>query len=233
MNESINICYIDDNISRNIERYLYEFCREFNKYISEQITDFTYYNIEENDENKDVLKLINNKSLFNEYEFVFSKYKFTPQDTYKTLLENSIVKDANVILIDSALFENQDSPLSKFTGEQFKIIIRQLLPFIKTIVISQEGGKNDSSTVEKWKSVGSSKEFYHNNLLPVLARNIFAIIEEQMILIQLSKDEVVDEVLVDTIKNTASGLIDTVLFEKKDLDELINVFNEVKLHYDK
>lgn len=231
MNKIINICYIDDDISRIIERYLYEFSLEFNKYVYDQIEKFTYYNIAQ--ENEDISKLMNNKNLFIGYEVKFSKYKFTPEDTYETLLESNAVKDSNVIIIDSALFENQASPLSKFTGEQFKIILRLVLPYIKTIVISQNGGKNDSSTVEKWKGDGDSKLFYHNNLLPMLSRNLFSIIEEQNTLFEMSKDEVFDRFLIDTIKNKASGLIDSVLFEKKDLDELISLFNEVKLHYDK
>ena len=231
MNGIINICYIDDRINRDIQRYLNEFSREFNKYIYEQQDDFSYYTFQ--DKNNDVIKLLENKDLYKGYEIKFSTYKFLAEDSYKTLLENEYVNNSNIIVIDSALFENEASPLSKFTGEQFKIILRQLLPFIKTIVISQNGGKKDSSTVEKWKGDGDSKVYYHEKLLPILSRCIFATIEEQKILNQLSQDDVVDEFLIDTIKNTASGIIDTALFEKKDLDDLINLFNEVKHHYDK
>lgn len=230
MSELINICYIDDRINRDIQRYLNEFCKEFNGYISEKLEDFSYFTLQE--KNNDVIKLLENKDLYRGYKIKFSTYKFTPEDNYKTLLENEFVKNSNIIVIDSALFENEDSPLSKFTGEQFKIILRQLLPFIKTIVISQNGGKKDSSTVEKWKGDGDSKLYYHEKLLPILSRCIFVTLEEQKILHQLSKDEVFDEFLVDTIKNTALGIIDTALFEKKDLDELISLFNEVKHHYD-
>lgn len=231
MNEIINICYIDDDINLGTERYINEFCREFNKYISGQIEGFSYY--EAKDNNVDLEKILNNKSLFYGYELKFTKYKFTTEDTYKTLLENKLVMDSNIIIIDSALFENGDSPLNKFTGEQFKIILRQLLPFIKTIVISQNGGKMDSTTVEKWKGIGDLKLFYNKKLLPILSRNIFNTLEEQQILKQLSKENAFDEVLVDTIKNTSLGIIDTALFEKTDLDQLINLFNEVKSHYDK
>lgn len=231
LEDLITVCYIDDRLDRNIERYINEFCVNLNKYAEGIIDEFTYYDLEE--KNLEVINFIENKDIFSKYSFKFTSYNFNSEDSYKTLLDNELVKNANIIIIDSWLFENENSTLSKFTGEQFRIILRQILPFIKTIVISQNGGKKDSSTVEKWKGSGDAKAHYHEKLLPLLTKYIFGTIEEQNILNQLSKDEEVDGFLVDTIKNTAAGLIDTALFEKKDLDELIRLFNEVKHHHDK
>ncbi|MED4732428.1 MULTISPECIES: hypothetical protein [Aneurinibacillus] len=207
MKKIINICYIDDRIDNILDRYLDVFCKDYN-----QMDEFKYH-------------------------LAFSDYTFKSTDNYKTLLSNSTINSSNIIIIDSRLFENENSSLSKFTGEQFKIILRQILPFIKTIVISQNATNSDSLTLKKFQTNGSmnlerSKEYYDEALAPILKRNILATIEEFEVLNQLTLDNEVDPVLVGTIQTTIAGIHDTALFEKEDLDKLIELFNEVKIKYD-
>ncbi|MGY4797240.1 hypothetical protein ACVNNN_19990 [Lysinibacillus fusiformis] len=231
MRSKINICYIDDRLNRDIERYLDQLCAFLNSK-KNSLQNIGFY--ENNTEENEITSFFNKVEIYKDYEFQFDSYKFEPEDDdYKTLLSNEMVSRANIIVIDSWLFENENSPLSKFTGEQFKIILRQVFPFIKTIVISQNGGKANSLTVEKWKGNGSSIEHYHKQLLPVLIRYILATIEEHKVLDQLTMENEVDEVLIGTIQNTISGIVDTALFEKQDLDELIKLFREVKNYYGK
>lgn len=205
MHKFINICYIDDNIDSLLSRYIDEYCVNFN------------------------LKESHN------YECEFTEYTFNKEDSYKTLLENNSINKSNIIVIDSRLFENKDSSLSKFTGEQFKVILRQVLPFIKTIVISQNFSSSESLTLQKFQStrlnVGEFRGYYDTHLKPILDRDVIATIEEHEILNQLSSENEVDEVLVATIQSTIAGIRDTALFEKKGLDELIKLFNEVKIKY--
>ncbi|MFS0673660.1 hypothetical protein AB1K81_10670 [Ornithinibacillus sp. 179-J 7C1 HS] len=178
----------------------------------------------------------NNNRDFN-YQLNFSDYTFKSTDTYKTLLSNSIINNSNIIIIDSRLFENENSNLSKFTGEQFKIILRQVLPFIKTIVISQNIPEDGSLTIKKFQANGTMNtdgaiDYYNEVMAPVLNSTILAIIEEFEVLQQLTLDNEVDPVLIGTIQSTITGLHDTALFEKEDLDKLIDLFNEVKANYD-
>ncbi|PJN89606.1 hypothetical protein [Bacillus sp. mrc49] len=207
MKKIINICYIDDRIDNILDRYLDVFCKEHN-----QTNEFKYH-------------------------LAFSDYTFESTDNYKTLLSNSIINSSNIIIIDSRLFENESSSLSKFTGEQFKIILRQVLPFIKTIVISQNASSSDSLTIRKFQANGSmdlaeAREYYDKYLAPKIKRNILSIIEEFEVLNQLTLDNEVDSVLIGTIQSTIAGIHDTALFEKEDLDKLIGLFNEVKIKYD-
>ncbi len=202
--ETINICYIDDRIDFMLDKYLDEYCKKQNK-------DNKY-----------------------DYQLEFVDYEFKFNDSYKTLLNNNLINQANIIVIDSRLFENENSNLSKFTGEQFKIILRQVLPFIKTIVISQNDSKSDSLTIRKFQSTNNaqtSNDYYNEFLEPILNESIIATIEEYKVLNQLSQENEVDSVLIGTIQNTISGIRDTALFEKKDLDNLIKLFNEVKVKY--
>lgn len=204
MQQIINICYIDDRIDNILDRYLDEYCKEQN-----QFNKFKYH-------------------------LSFSDYTFSVTDNYKTLLSQSKINNANIIVIDSRLFENENSSLSKFTGEQFKIILKQILPFIKTIVISQNASTSESLTVRKYQATGSKspKEYYDEYLAPILKRNVTATIEEFDVLNQLTLDNEVDPVLIGTIQSTISGIQDTALFEKEDLDKLIKLFNEVKIKYE-
>ena len=229
--ENINICYIDDRLDREIERYLDQLCIFLNE--QNQLQDITENEFYDDTVKNEITRFVNKKDIYKEYEFKYESYKFKPGDDYKKLLDNEVVSKANIIVIDSRLFENENSSLSKFTGEQFKIILRQVFPFIKTIVISQNGGNDDSLTVEKWKGVIQSKDHYHQHLLPILIRNILSTIEEHRILSQLTLENEIDPVLIGTIHNTISGMVDTALFEKQDLDELINLFKEVKNNYGK
>ncbi|MEC0597264.1 hypothetical protein P8835_02025 [Bacillus spizizenii] len=202
--ETINICYIDDRIDFMLDKYLDEYCKKQNK-------DNKY-----------------------DYQLEFVDYEFKFNDSYKTLLNNNLINQANIIVIDSRLFENENSNLSKFTGEQFKIILRQVLPFIKTIVISQNDSKSDSLTIRKFQSTNNaqtSNDYYNEFLEPILNESIIATIEEYKVLNQLSQENEVDSVLIGTIQNTISGIRDTALFEKEDLDNLIKLFNEVKVKY--
>lgn len=203
----INICYVDDLIDIMLSRFLHEYCEKINS------DDST------------------------EYELKSDEYTFNSTDNYKTLLANPLVNSANILIIDSRLFENEKSELSKFTGEQFKIILKQVLPFIKTIVISQNEPTPISQTVAKYKSVSGlqnrnlSQEYYEHNLEPIIKECIVSTLEEISVLEQLDEENEVDPLLLATIHSTISGIHDTALFEKEDLDKLIELFNEVKISY--
>ncbi|OJT56776.1 hypothetical protein [Bacillus altitudinis] len=208
MTETINICYIDDTLDNMLSRYLDKYCKLYSR------------------------------DKKNGYNLVFSNYAFSEVDNYKSLLKNTTVTKSNIIIIDSRLFENQNSPLSKFTGEEFKIILRQVLPFIKTIVISQNDSDDRSLTIRKYRSIGSfdsqkdSEEFYAKELGPLLELNIKSTIEEFAVLGKIEEDKEIDQVLISTIQTTIKGIQDKALFEKEDLDKLILLFNEVKENYE-
>lgn len=204
---NINICYVDDIIDSRLNRYLVEYCEQKN--IDAQ--DF-FLNAHEN--------------------------QFLASDDYKSLLQNPKINSANILLIDSRLFENETSGLNKFTGEQFKIILRKVHPFIKTIVISQNEGKGISKTISKYKSrIGTNNReeariFYDTVLAPILEDYIFSTIEEYQVLEEIKSEREIDPVLVANIQSTIDGITSTDLLEKKDLDELISLFNEVKKNYE-
>ena len=78
----------------------------------------------------------------------YSDIKFNPDEGYESLINNAEVKSANIIFIDSKLFENRTAIAGKFTGEEFKIILKKYFPFIEVIVITQNDITPDYETIE-------------------------------------------------------------------------------------
>lgn len=62
-------------------------------------------------------------------EIEYSDIEFKPDEGYESLINNSDVKSANIIFIDSKLFENRNAIAGKFTGEEFKIILKKYFPY--------------------------------------------------------------------------------------------------------
>ena len=79
-----------------------------------------------------------------------SEHEFKPAEGYKSLLIKQEVVTANIILIDSRLFENSSANDGKFSGEEFKVILRKQFPFIEVIVITQNGEDESVKTIAKF-----------------------------------------------------------------------------------
>ena len=59
------------------------------------------------------------------YKKTYKYVKFDPSKGYEELLCNPDVKTANIILVDNHLFEESTSQRSRFSGKQFKILIKK------------------------------------------------------------------------------------------------------------
>ena len=71
----------------------------------------------------------------NDYQFESSEIEFDPTQDYNSLLCNPEVQSANIIIIDSRLFENKTVTGGKFTGEEFKLVLKKFYPFIEFLLI--------------------------------------------------------------------------------------------------
>lgn len=114
-------------------------------------------------ENKIRLIYVDDKldSLLSEYLFQlseegtitgFDEYEFNSQtENYQTLLYSERIKNSDIIVIDSKLFENEFAFAgSKFTGQEFKLIQKLLNPFVKVIVITQNKDLNKYGVLNKF-----------------------------------------------------------------------------------
>lgn len=164
------------------------------------------------------------------YEIVCSEIIFKPEDGYETLLSDQRVSSANIILIDSWLFENRTAANVKFTGEEFKLILKKLFPFIEVIVITQNGTDSEIQKIAKYdKSFGESASEYYASKLPTIINKAVSDIKQYRILADLvKKNDIWEDVLKDKVIATLKGTNTYDKLTKEDIDSLILAFKEIQ-----
>lgn len=167
------------------------------------------------------------------YTFEIKFIDFKPESTYDDLLRSDIVKDSEVILIDSKLFRNDSVSDIKFTGEEFKIISRKLFPFKEVIVITQNAMPIEYGTVKKYsdESFGEDK-YYEENLTPKILDACNNIDIYQKISEKVFSNKGIDKTLSERILNSINGTEEYDELSKTDIDLLIGEFKKLQVMYD-
>lgn len=164
----------------------------------------------------------------------YSSIIFEQDDSYKTLLENQVIRDANIVFIDSRLFENRGVG-SVLSGEEFKLIIKKIFPFIEVIVISQKAIGEDFQTIAKYDLTSymsdaddikkSAFDFYSREIIPLIKEKIQNVIEFRKILERIQNEKIeIDKYLIENIENSIKGTDEYDQLSSKDLDNVINAF---------
>ncbi|MBC1801560.1 hypothetical protein [Listeria booriae] len=135
---------------------------------------------------------------FEGVELKFSDIKFQNMKDYEELLEQKKVQMADIIIIDSKLFE-EVSASNKFTGEEFKMIYTTVYPYSKVIVLSQNDDLEKFGTIKKYSSSKKrshmnkiwedANEFYNGSLKEKLEECVIEILQKREILKRL-KDNI-------------------------------------------
>ena len=150
---------------------------------------------------------------------------------YESLLDSPEVASANVILIDSKLFENDSiKNKGKFSGEEFRMILRKVFPFIEVLVISQNGENKDFDIIPKYRSGSeqTSKEYYDGVLKDKIEESINHIITFRNISKKLENNSGIEKFLVEKAVNSLNGLNIYEDLSKKDIDDLIAAFQSIE-----
>lgn len=160
----------------------------------------------------------------------YEEIAFNPAEGYESLIKNSLVQQANIIIIDSMLFENGDTVSGKFTGEEFKIILKKYYPFIEVIVITQNEPESAMGTISKYNpSCGSSASEYYQKILPDLINNAYSNIEKYFAIAEkLSKNRMLDKYLVEKVTNSLNGINLYDELTKSDINNLIAAFQRIE-----
>lgn len=165
------------------------------------------------------------------YEIKFSEIIFKPEDGYISLLTNPVIQSANIIIIDSWLFENRTARSAKFTGEEFKLILRKLFPFIEVIVITQNGVEPlEALKVAKYdKSFGgSASRYYEMELTKVINSAVENIRQYRFMADLVKKNDSWEAILKEKVLSTLDGTSAYDELTKSDIDNLIVAFKEFK-----
>lgn len=162
-------------------------------------------------------------------ELDYSDITFNPDEGYESLIYNTEVTNSNIIFIDSALFD-RNTAKGRFTGEEFKIILKKKFPFIEVIVITQNEVNDEYETISKYdpKSGKSPEEYYGEKLPMLLEQAIRNIFEVRKIVSEMEKNTSWDKVMIEKIINSVNGQGKFDELTKNDIDNVIGMFRELQ-----
>lgn len=166
-----------------------------------------------------------------QYDIEFKEISFKCEEGYESLLERSDVTTANVILIDSVLFENDRvKDKGKFSGEEFRIILRKMFPFIEVLVITQNGENEEYGVIAKYRggSSESAEQYYNSILKEKIDESIERVITFRNISKKLGDNKGMEKMLVENVLDSLNGISNYETLKKTDIDELIAAFQEIK-----
>ena len=164
------------------------------------------------------------------YFINYEEMIFSPQQDYGYLLKHDYVKNANIIIIDSWLFENKTATGNKFTGEEFKFVLQKFFPYIEVIVISQNQDHDGVYKLSKFsKKDGKDPVAYYNvvarSCIEIAAKNV---IEYRKLAKKLSENSTWETLLKEKVLGTLSGTQAYDELKKEDIDKLISAFKEIQ-----
>lgn len=168
-----------------------------------------------------------------DFEIEHEDILFDPNEGYESLIQNPSVMHANIIIIDSRLFENSTAS-SKFTGEEFKLILKKYYPFIEVIVITQNDADAKVGTISKYNpnSGVSGSEYYANELPSCFNVAIKNIVTFRELASRLESNESWEPILKEKIIASLQGLNTYDELTKTDIDNLISAFQEIQVKLD-
>lgn len=165
-----------------------------------------------------------------QFKVDYLEITFNPHNGYESLIRNSKVKSANIIFIDSRLFENRTITSGKFSGEEFKIILKKYYPFIEVIVITQNEADYEVGTISKYdSSCGKTASEYYSEYLPTyIEKAIDNILVYRRLAEKLKVNTNWENTLKEKIINSLNGVSVYDELTKTDIDNLINSFKEIQ-----
>ena len=160
----------------------------------------------------------------------YSDLLFKPQDGYESLLTNPKVKLADVIFVDSRLFENRTAVQGKFTGEEFKFVLKKISPYKEVIVITQNGVDGEIDMIAKYdtSSEKTSTEYYNEKLKCKIDEAIANIVQYWLLYEKMNGNNNWDTVLKDKVIATLTGSDVYDELTKTDIDTLVLAFKEIR-----
>ena len=175
-------------------------------------------------------KYLDEEYAHEKYTTQYADIWFKPQDGYESLLTNPKVKSADVIFVDSRLFENRTAIQGKFTGEEFKFVLKKISPYKEVIVITQNGTDGEIDMIAKYdtNSEITSTEYYSVHLKDKIDAAIANIEQYWLLYEKMNENNNWDAVLKDKVIATLTGNDAYDELTKSDIDTLVLAFKEIR-----
>lgn len=164
------------------------------------------------------------------YTINFEEMVFSQLRNYNYLLEHELVQSANIIIIDSWLFQNNTATGHKFTGEEFMFVLHKLYPYIEVIVISQNQSEAGVLTLPKYsRKFGKDPYAYYNTIVGnTLEIAIAHVIQYRKLAKKLNENDSWETLLKEKVLGTLAGTQAYDELKKEDIDSIISAFKEIQ-----
>lgn len=156
--------------------------------------------------------------------------EFTQEENYEDLIKKVKEEDVNILIIDSKLYTT-DNKGKRYTGEEFRIILKHFFPFIETLIVTQ----NDISgpgIIKKFDLESNEEmeidQYYNKYLIEEIKNKKLQIEFSRSILKQLESNKTLDENIIQKIALSLSNEDSYQELKVEDIDKLIENFNELK-----
>ena len=168
-------------------------------------------------------------------KYKYSELKFENKYSYEDLLEGDEIQKADILFLDSMLFENGNVEDSKISGEELGLIIKKIFPFKEIIVITQYQDKMGYSALKKYNSntyTCEADSFFQRNWDKEIVNATQNIILNRNILKNISMKNYVEKFLFEKMENSIYGISNYDNLTKIDIDILIKAFEEMRKNYE-
>jgi len=159
----------------------------------------------------------------------YRERQFMDTDEYETLLKDDVVISAHIILVDSKLFEDVSATHGKYTGEEFRILLNKLYPFIEVILITQNDTELKCDVVKKYPNLPltSSLEYYKQRLSVAIDKSIERVCEARKLVDRMKTNNTVEQYLLEKIDNSINGVEKYDELKVSDVDKLVKAFRDL------
>lgn len=173
---------------------------------------------------------INQHHPSDKYVLETSEIRFDPEKDYGSLLKDDRVQTANIIVIDSRLFENRTAAGGKFTGEEFKLVLQKFYPYIEVIVITQNEMETGVDMVPKYVKNTDQKadEYYCETMPQYIEHAVQKVIQYRILAKKMCENDSWEDLLKEKVLGTLRGTQAYDELTKSDIDTLIAAFREIK-----
>lgn len=156
----------------------------------------------------------------------YKEIKFEENFDYDSLINHDKFKNSDIVIIDSKLYENDNTRGNNYTGEVFELLLRDRSPYVEVIVVTQNDVSENSATLKKAVGHDNHIKYYKDNLKPLLDHSVNRVIEHRnKIKEEISKGNI-DKASLERIEGFLNH-DNSYRLTSKDIDEIIKLFKKI------
>lgn len=166
----------------------------------------------------------------------YDELKFSDDMIIDNLLNHDKVKKADLVIVDSRLFERKSKTKNKFLGEDFRLLLKDAFPFKECIVITQynQSGEGDdlkskAGTIQKKTDPRMSDTAYWTDIFKPNIDSAVDMINKYKVLYQLvSNNKDVNLYTLERLEERSKGELKYESLKVEDIDRIVDALKDVE-----